>query len=100
MNLLYSMTPELILTMIHPRFYALHTMDPTCGTLQQNGLAMPPLLYLSSEKLERHGVYLLDVGTDLFLWFGKNASPDICKALFNVDYHSLPIGKVNGMVKI
>ena len=43
---------------------------------------LPALLNLTSEKLERHGIYLLDDGIESYLWVGSNAHPELCSLLF------------------
>lgn len=40
------------------------------------------MLILSSEKLERHGIFLLDNGLQQFLWIGSNVHPELLKLLF------------------
>ncbi|ORY46471.1 hypothetical protein BCR33DRAFT_753525 [Rhizoclosmatium globosum] len=56
---------------VHPRFWALHTMDSLAGTVDEatGQVIFPTVLNLSSEKLERHGLYLMDNGTDIFVWW-------------------------------
>lgn len=43
---------------------------------------MPNLLNLSSEKLERHGIFLLENGFQQFLWIGSNVHPELVSMLF------------------
>ena len=45
-------------------------------------MIFPPVLNLSSEKLDRQGVFLLDNGLELFIWVGKAVHPELCNALF------------------
>jgi len=54
----------------------------------------PPKLNLSSERLERHGLYLLEDGQNIFLWIGRDAVPQLTLDVFNVEsYTSLRGGK-------
>jgi len=45
---------------------------------------LPPVINLSSEKLDRGGIFLLDDGQYLLLWVGKLAAPEAVHALFGV----------------
>ncbi|KAJ3118535.1 COPII subunit [Phlyctochytrium bullatum] len=96
MAMMYVYPTELCLLSIHPRFYALHVMDPKVGLPDENDkIVLPPLLNLSSEKLERHGLFLLDNGTEIFIWVGRNIAPELCQMVFDKpSYDVIPVGKV------
>ena len=50
---------------------------------------------LSSEKLQRDGLFLLENGFDMFLWVGVSISPEACKMLFDrPNFEAIPSGKV------
>lgn len=56
---------------------------------------MPPPLPLSSERLERHGLYLIEDGQTIFLWVGRDAVPQLIIDVFNLpSYEVLRGGKV------
>lgn len=56
---------------------------------------MPPPLPLTSERLERHGLYLIEDGQTLFLWIGRDAVPQLVMDVFNLpNYEVLRGGKV------
>lgn len=56
---------------------------------------MPPPLPLSSERLERHGLYLIEDGQTIFLWVGRDAVPQLIIDVFNLPgYDVLRGGKV------
>ncbi|KAJ3278706.1 COPII subunit [Borealophlyctis nickersoniae] len=95
MALLYVFPPELSLVHMHPRFYALHVLDPQAGLPGEDGqIVFPPRLNLSSEKLERHGLYLLENGVEMFLWVGRAISPELCSVLFDKpSYDHIVAGK-------
>ena len=58
---------------------------------------LPLTQRLSSEVLERHGVYLLDDGQVLRLWVGRAVPAELCQELFGVPlYDALRGGKVRG----
>ncbi|KAJ3103950.1 COPII subunit [Physocladia obscura] len=87
---------EAFMPNIQPRFWALHSMDVAAGSFddQTSQPIFPPRLNLSSEKLERHGLYLLDNGVDIFLWVGRFISPELCSLIFGVPtYENIIPGK-------
>ena len=110
------------LNYLHPNFYGLHNLPENvskaveydddddddddesfpnnifckAGYPLEDGetIALPPPLNLSSERLERHGLYILDDGLEMLLWVGKAISPDLCANLFDRhSYESLGVGK-------
>lgn len=95
MSLLSIMPVESVVPYIHPRFYALHRLPPDVGSAREDGrITMPPTLNLSSERLERYGVYLLETGETSFFWVGKETHPQLCMDLFDApNVESLRSGK-------
>jgi hypothetical protein len=56
---------------------------------------MPPPLPLTSERLERHGLFLIEDGQTIFLWIGSDAVPQLVMDVFNLpSYEVLRGGKV------
>jgi len=56
---------------------------------------MPPPLPLTSERLERHGLFLIEDGQTLFLWVGRDAVPQLVIDVFDLpNYETLRGGKV------
>jgi hypothetical protein len=56
---------------------------------------MPALLPLSSERLVRHGLFLIEDGQTMFLWIGRDAVPQLVMDVFDLpSYDQLPSGKV------
>lgn len=80
---------------ICPELYALHRLESHMGRLNEfQNVKMPPPLNLSSEALERHGVYLLSDGLSLYIYIGRNVSPDLCINLFDVpNYETVMQGR-------
>ena len=65
------------------------------GTVGENGIILPPLLPLTSERLERHGLFLIEDGQTIFLWVGRDAVPQLIIDVFNLpNYEVLRGGKV------
>ncbi|KAJ3410439.1 COPII subunit, partial [Chytridiales sp. JEL 0842] len=84
MSLMYVYPPEMCLTSIHPCFYALHYLDPAVGLPDENDrIVLPVPMNLSSEKLERNGLYLLENGSEIYLWVGRAIAPELCQSIFD-----------------
>lgn len=67
-----------------------------CGTIGENGVVLPLPLPLSSERLERHGLFLLEDGQNIFLWVGRVAVPQLVMDVFDIPtYADLRSGKVH-----
>jgi len=92
--LLTSLPSQLLIPYIHPSFYSLHNMPPEAGTVGEHGVIMPPPLPLTSERLERHGLFLIEDGQTLFLWVGRDAVPQLVIDVFDLpNYETLRGGK-------
>lgn len=51
---------------------------------------------LTSERLERHGLYLIEDGQNMFLWVGMEAVPQLVMDVFGLNgYAELKGGKVS-----
>ncbi|KAF9131018.1 COPII subunit [Mortierella sp. 14UC] len=94
MHLLSTLPSQSLIPFIHPRFYSLHDMPEHCGTIGAQGIEMPQAMNLSSERLSRSGLFMLEDGQNIFLWIGRDAVPQLCMDLFGVpDYASIRGGK-------
>ncbi|KAF8629024.1 hypothetical protein AX15_003599 [Amanita polypyramis BW_CC] len=92
--LLSSLPSQLLIPYIYPSFYCLHNMPPEAGTIGENGVIMPPALPLTSERLERHGLFLIEDAQTMFLWVGRDAVPQLIMDVFNLpSYDVLRGGK-------
>ncbi|KAL0960039.1 hypothetical protein HGRIS_011687 [Hohenbuehelia grisea] len=92
--LLTSLPSQLLIPYIHPTFYALHNMPPEAGTVGEHGVIMPPPQPLTSERMERHGLFLIEDGQTIFLWIGRDAVPQLILDVFNLpSYDALRGGK-------
>ena len=61
----------------------------------ENGLIMPQQLPPTSERLERHGLFLIEDGQTMFLWVGRDAVPRLIQDVFELSsYEQLRGGKV------
>ena len=94
--LLTSLPSQLLIPYIYPNFYSLHNMPPEAGVVGEAGVMLPPPLPLSSERLERHGLYLIEDGQTMFLWIGRDAVPQLVMDVFDLpSYEVLRGGKVS-----
>ncbi|CDO68670.1 hypothetical protein BN946_scf184790.g19 [Trametes cinnabarina] len=92
--LLTTLPSQLLIPYIYPNFYSLHNMPPECGTVGEHGVIMPQPLPLTSERLERHGLFLIEDGQTIFLWVGRDAVPQLIMDVFNLpSYEVLRGGK-------
>jgi len=54
-------------------------------------IANPPCLPLSSAHVDRHGAYLMDTGSYMYLWIGAAISDQFCLQVLNcASYQSMP----------
>ncbi|KAF9406781.1 COPII subunit, partial [Podila epigama] len=94
MHLFSTLPSQCLIPYMHPKFYSLHNMPEHCGTIGANGIEMPLAMNLSSERLERGGLFMLDDSQNIFLWVGRDAVPQLCMDLFGVpNYESIRGGK-------
>ncbi|KAG2008235.1 protein transporter SEC24 [Coprinopsis cinerea AmutBmut pab1-1] len=92
--LLTSLPSQLLIPYLYPTFYSLHNMPPEAGTIGEQGVILPPPLPLTSERLERHGLFLIEDGQTMFLWVGRDAVPQLIMDVFDLpNYEALRGGK-------
>ncbi|KAF8843924.1 hypothetical protein BDN67DRAFT_1066584 [Paxillus ammoniavirescens] len=87
--LLTSLPSQTLIPYIHPTFYSLHNMPAEAGTVGEDGIIMPTPLPLTSERLERHGLFLIEDGQTIFLWVGRDAVPQLVMDVFNLPSYEL-----------
>ncbi|XP_075056778.1 protein transport protein Sec24B isoform X2 [Mixophyes fleayi] len=75
-----------LMKMIHPSLYRIDRLTDE-GAILVNDLVVPqpPLQHLSAEQLEREGAFLMDAGSSLYLWVGRN-----CDTVFLKDVLGFP----------
>jgi len=96
-GLLRTLSVPETLDFIHPFFFPVHAMEPTAGLPDpETGLiAMPAPMPLTSERLERHGLYVLDNGQTCILWAGSQIHPELSTLIFGAPYAALESGKIS-----
>uniref|UniRef100_A0A674GMS9 SEC24 homolog A, COPII coat complex component n=1 Tax=Taeniopygia guttata TaxID=59729 RepID=A0A674GMS9_TAEGU len=72
-----------LMLMTHPSLYRVDSLtDEGALNINDRTIPQPPLLQLSVEKLSRDGAYLMDAGSVMFLWIGKNCGQSPLKSIF------------------
>ncbi|XP_053778390.1 protein transport protein Sec24B isoform X1 [Desmodus rotundus] len=62
-----------LMKMVHPNLYRIdRLMDEGAIHVNDRVVPQPPLQKLSAEKLTREGAFLMDCGSDFYIWVGKN----------------------------
>ncbi|XP_032558491.1 protein transport protein Sec24A isoform X1 [Chiroxiphia lanceolata] len=81
-----------LMLMTHPSLYRVDTLtDEGALNINDRTIPQPPLLQLSVEKLSRDGAYLMDAGSVMFLWVGKNCGQGFISQVLGVpNYGSIP----------
>eukprot|EP00079_Xenopus_tropicalis_P037900 XP_017951671.1 PREDICTED: protein transport protein Sec24B isoform X2 [Xenopus tropicalis] len=64
-----------LMKMIHPNLYRIDRLTDEGAILVNDSVVpQPPLQSLSAEKLSREGAFLMDSGSSLYIWIGRNCS--------------------------
>ncbi|KAI9623106.1 hypothetical protein KEM48_009726, partial [Puccinia striiformis f. sp. tritici PST-130] len=93
--LLTTLPCQLLVPYLYPTLYSLTTcLKRSCGTVGEQGVILPPQLNATSEKLERHGLFLIEDSQNIFLWVGREAVPQLVTDVFDLpNYQALRGGK-------
>ncbi|KAL6449527.1 LOW QUALITY PROTEIN: SEC24 Protein transport protein SEC24 [Candida maltosa Xu316] len=104
-NLGSSPIPQLIKS-IYPTVYSLHNMPDACGlpgvkdeeddegTGSEVDVVLPDPINDSKASWENYGLYLIDNGSELFLWVSGNVVPGLVQDLFGTEnLYEIPTGK-------
>ncbi|XP_077361347.1 protein transport protein Sec24A isoform X2 [Festucalex cinctus] len=78
--------------MIHPALYRVDDLtDEGALNVSERTVPQPRALQLSVEKLSRDGAYLMDAGTIMYLWIGRNCNPNFLTQVLGVpNYAAVP----------
>ncbi|XP_036872100.2 protein transport protein Sec24A isoform X2 [Manis javanica] len=76
----------------HPSLYRVDNLsDEGALSASDRTVPQPPVLQLSVEKLSRDGAFLMDAGSVLMLWVGKNCGQNFLSHVLGVqNYASIP----------
>ncbi|KAK6889779.1 Protein transport protein SEC24 [Candida tropicalis] len=97
--------PQLIKS-IYPTVYSLHNMPDACGlpgvkdeededsAAAEIDVVLPEPINDSKASWENYGLYLIDNGSELFLWVSGNVVPGLVQDLFGTEnLYEIPTGK-------
>ncbi|XP_055082912.1 protein transport protein Sec24A isoform X1 [Periophthalmus magnuspinnatus] len=78
--------------MIHPALYRVDDLtDEGALNINDRTIPQPRVLQLSVEKLCREGAFLMDAGTVMYLWIGRNCNPAFLTQVLGVpSYAAVP----------
>uniref|UniRef100_A0A3B5B0W1 Protein transport protein Sec24A-like n=1 Tax=Stegastes partitus TaxID=144197 RepID=A0A3B5B0W1_9TELE len=78
--------------MIHPALYRVDDLtDEGALNINERTIPQPRVLQLSVEKLGREGAFLMDAGTVMYLWIGRNCHPNFLTQVLGVpSYAAVP----------
>ncbi|XP_030314759.1 protein transport protein Sec24A [Calypte anna] len=81
-----------LMLMTHPSLYRVDNLtDEGALNINDRTIPQPPILQLSVEKLSRDGAYLMDAGSVMFMWIGKNCGQNFISQVLGVpNYGSIP----------
>ena len=93
--LVQNMNVEDSILFIYPRMFSIHDMPDDAGVPCDNpdedtkvagpfNTRLPGTSNLTSENLSPDGVFLMETGSDLFMWIGSQANPLVMNNLFGV----------------
>ncbi|KAE8614186.1 hypothetical protein XENTR_v10008029 [Xenopus tropicalis] len=82
-----------LMLMIHSNLYRVDNLtDEGALNINDRTIPQPPILQLSVEKLNRDGAYLMDAGSILILWVGRNCGQNFFTQVLGVpNYGSMPL---------
>ncbi|KAJ4930261.1 hypothetical protein JOQ06_019267 [Pogonophryne albipinna] len=80
------------LLMIHPALYRVDDLtDEGALNVNERTIPQPRVLQLSVEKLSREAAFLMDAGTVMYLWIGRNCHPNFLSQVLGVpSYAAVP----------
>lgn len=78
-----------LMMMTHPNLYRVDSLsDEGALNINDKTIPQPPILQLSVEKLNRDGAYLMDAGTIMLLWVGRNCGQNFITQVLGVANYS------------
>ncbi|KAH8888661.1 hypothetical protein GQ53DRAFT_749065 [Thozetella sp. PMI_491] len=91
MRMIRSMGALELSLYLYPRMIPIHNLQPEEGfpDEQTGHLKLPPSVRTSFSRVEPGGVYLVDGGQQVLLWFHGQTSPNLIADLFGEDKTSL-----------
>ncbi|GFY70829.1 protein transport protein Sec24B [Trichonephila inaurata madagascariensis] len=84
---------QYLMKYIYPALYPVHALDEKNAIHQDDDVIIPQpvILQLSSEKIDRHGAYILDTFDVLYLYIGRAINDQFCTSVLNVpNFSAIP----------
>lgn len=111
LNNLGSLPLPQLIKFIYPTVFSLHNMPDECGlpelitvvneetgeeeTTTSTEILLPEAINDTKASWENYGLYLIDNGSELFLWVSGDVVPGLVHDLFGTDnLYAIPTGKV------
>ncbi|XP_030649076.1 protein transport protein Sec24A isoform X2 [Chanos chanos] len=81
-----------LMPMLHPALYRVDNLtDEGALNINDRTIPQPRVLQLSVEKLSRDGAFLMDTGSEIYLWVGRNCEPNFFTQVLGVpNYAAVP----------
>lgn len=91
LRMVQTMGPLELSLYLYPRVIPVHNLEQGDGFVdtETGELRIPPSLRASFSKVETGGVYLVDNGQQLLVWFHAQTSPDLIADLFGEGHRTL-----------
>ncbi|XP_073680604.1 protein transport protein Sec24A isoform X2 [Garra rufa] len=82
-----------LMMMVHPGLYRVDDLtDEGALNINDRTIPQPRALQLSVEKLSRDAAFLMDCGTVMYLWIGRNCSPVFLTQVLGLEsYAAVPL---------
>ncbi|KAL3237577.1 COPII subunit SFB2 [Nakaseomyces bracarensis] len=95
LNNLESAPLQYFIKSAYAKVYSLHDMVDEAGYPNEDGeIVLPQPINSSASLFERYGLYLIDNASELFLWVGGDAVPELVNDVFGIqDIFQIANGK-------
>ncbi|XP_029482990.1 protein transport protein Sec24A isoform X1 [Oncorhynchus nerka] len=82
-----------VMLMIHPALYRVDDLtDEGALNVSERTIPQPRVQQLSVEKLSRDGAFLMDAGSVIYLWIGRNCNPNFLTQVLGLpNYAAVPL---------
>ncbi|KAK2873210.1 hypothetical protein Q8A67_023107 [Cirrhinus molitorella] len=86
-----------LMMMVHPGLYRVDDLtDEGALNINDRTIPQPRVFQLSVEKLSRDAAFLMDCGTVMYLWIGRNCSPVFLTQVLGVEsYAAVPLNMIH-----
>ncbi|KAG5421220.1 SEC24 [Candida metapsilosis] len=86
LNNLGSLPIPHLIKSIYPSVYSLHNMPDSCGLEdEESNIVLPEPINDTKTSWENYGLYLIDNGSELFLWVSGNVVPGLIHDVFGTE---------------